>query len=75
MLAEQIIAVVGRAERTAVFGEKIAGTFLRNRGERCRHFNYPFWREPFVMATQYRLFDDIESLPGLGVIAFEFVKP
>jgi len=75
MLVEQILAVVGRAERTAIFGEKVAGTFLHSRSERLRNINYPFWYEPFVMATQYRFFDDIESLPGLGVIAFEFVKP
>lgn len=75
MLAEQIYSVLGQASRKAIFGEKAVGTFMRNRSDKLQKLNYPFWREPLIMATQYRFFDDVDSLPGVGVIAFEFVKP
>lgn len=75
MLADQILAITGTPSRRAVFGEKIPGTFVRNRQEKLRDPHYASWREPYTMATQYGHFERIQTLPGLGVIAMEFVKP
>jgi hypothetical protein len=36
---------------------------------------YPVWREPYMMATEYRTFPSLEALPGEGVVVLEFVKP
>ena len=36
---------------------------------------YPFWRESYMMATEYRYFKTIDELPGEGVVMLEFVKP
>ena len=36
---------------------------------------YPFWREAYMMATEYRMFPSMEELPGEGVVMLEFIKP
>jgi hypothetical protein len=36
---------------------------------------YPFWREPYMMATEYKSFTSIDELPGEGVVMLEFIKP
>ena len=61
---------------TVVYGEKEAGAFQRNaRRKRAEHSTtYPFWREPYMMATEYTYFRRLEDLPGEGVIAMEFTK-
>ena len=51
-------------------GSSPAGDAERKR----RGHGYPFWREPYMMATEYRFFDTLEALPGDGVIGMTFVK-
>jgi len=75
LLDSDILAIVGPARRCAVFGEKQEGTFIRNRERKLTDPNYPFWMEAQYMATQYCYFDRVQGLPGLGVVAYEFVKP
>jgi SAM-dependent methyltransferase len=75
MLTELIYSVVGCPARIEVFGENEAGRFFSNRQRRLREPGYPYWREPLMMANEYRRFDDVGDLPGVGVVAFEFVKP
>ena len=36
--------------------------------------SYPFWREPYMMAQEYRDFDSLDALPGMGVVGLEFHK-
>ncbi len=74
LVAKLIFSIVGKPLRTAVFGEKKEGSFVLDRARKFSDANYPFWREPWMMATQYQYFQRIESMPGLGVVAFEFVK-
>jgi SAM-dependent methyltransferase len=74
-LDEQILCITGAPVRQAVFGEKQPGTFLRNRHEKLHDPDYAHWREPYLMAAEFQHFPRIDALPGLGVIAFEFVKP
>ncbi|MEJ0100725.1 MAG: methyltransferase domain-containing protein [Pseudomonadota bacterium] len=58
-----------------IYGEKIAGSFFRDAQLKRRAHYYPFWRQPYMMASEYRYFDQIASLPGDGVIAMTFRKP
>lgn len=74
LLDSDIHSVVGTARRSAVFGEKVAGTFARDRERKLTDSSYPFWQESQHMATQYTYFDRAQDLPGLGVVAYEFVK-
>ncbi|MDE2417525.1 MAG: class I SAM-dependent methyltransferase [Burkholderiales bacterium] len=75
MVEECIYSIVGKPVRSAYFGEKVAGTFASNRERQLSDASYPFWRESWTMARQYRYFENTDSMPGLGVVAFEFVKP
>jgi hypothetical protein len=59
----------------AILGEKTNGLFFRNATlKRVLGPWYPFWREPYMMATEYRYFQSLEDLPGEGVVFLEFIK-
>jgi hypothetical protein len=62
--------------RIAIYGEKKKGLFFRNATmKRLLGFFYPFWREPYMMATEYKSFSSNDDLPGEGVVMLEFIKP
>ena len=74
-LRERIYRVIGPPEHRAVFGEKTSGLFFRNATmKRVLGGRYPFWREPYMMATEYRSYPSLEELPGEGVVYLEFLK-
>lgn len=76
MINDNIIAIIGNPEHKSIYGEKRKGYFFRNAtAKRLLGALYPFWKEPYMMATEYRYFDAIEELPGEGVVYLEFVKP
>jgi SAM-dependent methyltransferase len=71
-----IYSITGMPARIALYGEKKYGFFFRNASmKRLLGSLYPFWREPYMMATEYQSFSLTDELPGEGVIALEFVKP
>ena len=76
-LREIIFNITGLPVRKVVYGEKNYGLFYRNSS--MKHLLgrslYPFWREPYMMATEYLCFKTVDELPGEGVIMLEFVKP
>lgn len=74
LLAERVFAVTGAPARQRVFGERAAGAFQANAARKRGDTLYPAWREPYMMATEYRYFDALAELPGEGVVAMEFVK-
>jgi predicted SAM-dependent methyltransferase len=75
-LESTIFSVTGVPARMAVYGEKKRGLFFRNASmKRLLGFTYPFWREPYMMATEYKSFASIDELPGEGVVMLEFNKP
>lgn len=74
LMNELIFAIVGQPSHMAVFGEKIEGTFVRDRERKLSDPDYPFWRESWMMASQYQYFERIKNMPGLGVVTFEFVQ-
>ncbi|RII29816.1 MAG: hypothetical protein CXR30_10915 [Geobacter sp.] len=75
MLQKTVFGITGQPEYSAFFGEKTNGLFFRNATlKRLLGPRYPFWREPYMMAIEYRYFQTIEELPGEGVAYLEFVK-
>jgi len=75
-LREVIFNITGAPVRRAVYGERSFGLFYRNASmKRLLGPLYPFWRESYMMATEYRYFKTIDELPGEGVVMLEFVKP
>lgn len=75
-LKEIIFNITGPPAKTVVYGERSPGLFYRNASmKRLLGPLYPFWREPYMMATEYRYFKTIDELPGDGVVMLEFVKP
>ena len=74
LVRDRIFAVTGEPARFAVFGEKVAGSFFRNRAEKLGNPDYPFWKEPYMMGREYGHFRSIEELPGIGIIVMEFLK-
>ena len=71
-----IYRTTGMPARFAVYGEKRAGLFFRNASmKRLLGSLYPFWREPYMMATEYQRYSSTDELPGEGVVMLEFIKP
>jgi SAM-dependent methyltransferase len=71
-----IYSITGMPARIAVYGEKKYGFFFRNASMKRLHGSlYPFWREPYMMATEYQSFSSTDELPGEGVVMLEFIKP
>jgi len=73
-LQSRIFRILGQPSRVRIFGENRPGNFLANRARKVRGGSYPFWRESLMMGEEYCYFEQIRELPGLGVIAMEFVK-
>lgn len=74
-LDEKIFRITGPPEHMVIFGEKTNGLFFRNATmKRVLDGRYPFWREPYMMATEYRYYPSLEELPGEGVLFLEFLK-
>jgi len=71
-----VFSVTGAPASVSVYGERAPGLFFRNATmKRLLGARYPFWREPYMVATEYRAFASTDDLVGEGVIALEFVKP
>ena len=71
-----IFNTTGLPSKMIVYGERSNGLFYRNANmKRLMGPHYPFWRESYMMATEYRYFRTITELPGEGVVMLEFIKP
>ena len=75
LLRTRIFSVTGFPAETVIYGEKTAGLYNANISEKMSGEPYPGWREPYMMGTQYQVFESISSLPGMAVVGFVFVKP
>jgi len=70
-----IFSITGLPIRMVIYGEKNYGFFFRNaNAKRLLGPLYPYWREAYMMAKEYRYFQTIADLPGEGVIMLEFLK-
>lgn len=75
-LESYIYSITGLPKNISIFGEKRKGLFFRNASmKRLLGPYYPFWREPYIMATEFRSFGSLDDLPGEGVVVLEFQKP
>lgn len=74
LLRERIFSVLGQPSDVKIYGEKVAGSFASDAERKRCGQGFPFWREPYMMAREYRYFDSIEDLPGEGVIGMTFMK-
>lgn len=73
-LAHRIFTVTGSPLRMAVYGERTRGCLAENALEKWTDEDYPYWREPYLMATRFRYYDSLADMPGQGVVAMEFRK-
>jgi SAM-dependent methyltransferase len=75
-LRDIIFSVTGLPVKRIIYGERKCGLFYRNATKkRLLGPLYPFWRESYMMAREYRYFKTLAELPGEGVVMLEFVKP
>lgn len=75
LILKNIYSTTGRPRRVRIYAEKEAGCYNRNVTQKRSDPYYPYWREPLMMGIQYEFKDRLADLPGMGVIAMEFVKP
>lgn len=75
MLASSIWSVTGPPVQTRIYGETAPGNYDRNVVRKRTDPSYPYWLEPVMMGREYRYYDSIGALPGMGVIGMMFVKP
>jgi SAM-dependent methyltransferase len=72
---QTIFAITGAPVARALYAERVRGAYDADvLAKRTKPF-YPNWREPFATARTYVRRDYIATLPGMGVVALEFVKP
>lgn len=75
LLEDRFWHMTGNPTSMVIYGEKNAGYFMRNRQEKIAGTcSYPYWREPCLTGQNYRRYASIDDLPGVGVIALEFIK-
>jgi SAM-dependent methyltransferase len=71
-----IFNITGVPAKMTVYGERSHGLFYRNASmKRLLGALYPFWRESYMMAKEYRYFQTMAELPGEGVVMLEFIRP
>lgn len=74
-LKSSVYSITGMPAHISIYGEKKYGFFFRNASmKRLLRYLYPFWREPYMMATEYQSFSSTDELPGEGVAMLEFIK-
>jgi hypothetical protein len=75
LIRQRIFSITGQPHRYQIYGERQANSYHNNATRKRTDPFYPYWREPFMMGLQYEFKDQFSELPGIGVIAMEFVKP
>jgi SAM-dependent methyltransferase len=70
-----VFDIAGLPTKMVIYGERSYGLFYRNASmKRLLGSLYPNWREPYMMAKEYRYFQTVAELPGEGVVMLEFMK-
>lgn len=75
LIRQRIYSITGMPRRFQIYGEKKAGSYHQNVTQKRSDPFYPYWREPLMMGMLYEFKEQLADLPGMGVIAMEFVKP
>jgi len=75
LIQQRVYSITGQPRSVRIYAEKEAGSYNRNVTQKRSDPYYPYWREPLMMGMQYEFRDRLADLPGMGVIAMEFMKP
>lgn len=75
LIRQRIFSITGQPHRCQIYGEKKTKIYHNNATRKRTDPFYPYWREPFMMGLQYEFKNQLSELPGIGVIAMEFIKP
>lgn len=75
LMDDVFFAVMGKPDNVAIYGERRAGAYDDNVFQKRVNPDYPYWREPLMMAREFRYYAQIDDLPGMGVIGMTFIKP
>ncbi len=75
LLSERILSVLGEPRDAVVYGERKAGTYREGLRRKLSDPAYPYWKEPYMVARQWRRYSSIDELPGEGVVMLAFEKP
>jgi SAM-dependent methyltransferase len=75
LISQRIYSITGAPRRFQIYGEKKAGSYNQNVTQKRSNAFYPYWQEPLMMGMHYEFKEQLSDLPGMGVIAMEFVKP
>jgi SAM-dependent methyltransferase len=75
LLEDRVFSVVGKPAQMAVYGERRPGLYERLRQRKLGASVYPQYLEPYFMATSFRRYKALRELPGVGVVAMDFIKP
>lgn len=74
-LAKSIHSVTGPPKRVNIWGERKRGIYDALRWKKLSKDRvYPSWKEPWVFGRGFRPYKSIDDLPGIGVVAMEFIK-
>ena len=73
-LEQRLWSVTGTPARLRIYGEKVPGTYDDKVERKRTDPSYPYWNEPVFMGSHFQPYDRLDQLPGMGVIAMEFVK-
>ena len=74
-LNERIFRFLGKPVSMKIIGEKRKGTFFKEREKKNQFWhNYPHWKEPYKAIRQWKTYQSLSDLPGLGVIILKFQK-
>lgn len=71
----RIFAITGRPISCTIFGERVAGSYDADVLAKRSDPNYPHWRDCYATGRTYAVYRTLDELPGMGVIAMEFLKP
>ncbi len=74
LIQQKIFNITGQPDYYEIYAEKKSGNYQANVYEKRTNPNYPYWREPFMMSQEYEYKSKLSELPGMGVIAMEFIK-
>ena len=75
LIETEIYSIAGIPARHEICGEVQKGVFERDRQARLTDQHYTSWDEPRRFSRNYEQVPSVDDLPGIGVIAFEFIKP
>lgn len=73
-LRQRLWSVTGPPSTMRIFGEIRRGAYDRNVEAKRTDARYRYWEEPILMGSDFRRFELLDEVVGMGVVAMEFSK-